>query len=102
MVLDVTVKNQDGKKIFTRQEEYSVNDLYFKGGKKVPMAEWDVTATEHFGLGIEPITPKIYTFIIPVNLDRTSVKVDAVLTYEYSRDRIFTVQKSSQDVTIWK
>jgi hypothetical protein len=102
MVLDVTVKDQDGKKIFARREEYSVNDFYFKGGKKVPMAEWDVTATEHFGLGIEPLTPRSYTFIVPVDPDATSAKVDAVLTYEFSRDEIFTVQKASQDVSIWK
>ncbi len=102
MVLDMTIKDQEGKKIFSRREEYSVNDLYFKGGKKVPMAEWDVTATEHFGLGLEPLTPKIYTFIVPVDPDTTSINVDAVLTYEYSREQVFTVRKSSQDVLIWK
>jgi hypothetical protein len=102
MVLDMTIKDQDGKKIFARREEYSVNDLYFKGGKKVPMAEWDVTATEHFGLGLEPLAPKTYTFIVPVDPGTASVKVDAVLTYEYSREQIFTVQKASQDVSIWK
>ena len=98
MVLDVTVKDQNGKKIFTRQEEYSVDYFYFKGGKQVPMAEWDITATEHFGLGIEPVTPDTYTFIIPVRLDTASVSIDAVLTYEYSREEIITVQKVSQKV----
>lgn len=98
MVLDVTVKDQNGKEIFIRQEEYSVNDFYFKGGKQVPMAEWDVTATEHFGLGIEPITPDTYTFIVPVKLNTVSVSIDAILTYEYSREEIITVQKVSQKV----
>ncbi|RJQ43811.1 MAG: hypothetical protein C4538_11340 [Nitrospiraceae bacterium] len=102
MVLEVTAQDQDGKKIFSRQEEYSVNDFYFKGGKKVPMAEWDVTATEHFGLGIEPLTPETYTFVIPVSPDTQSVKIDTHLTYEYSREKIFTVQDVSQAVVIEK
>ena len=102
MVLDVTVKDQDGQKVFSRQVEYTVNDFYFKGGKKVPMAEWDVTATEHFSLGIEPLTPDTYIFIIPVKPETESVLVDAVLTYEYTREEIFTVQKVSQKVGIEK
>jgi len=96
----VTAKDQDDKVIFTRQEVYSVNDFYFKGGKKVPMAEWDVTATEHFGLGIDPLMSHTYTFIIPVRLDTTSVTIEAVLTYEYSREEIITVQRSRQKVMI--
>ena len=102
MVLDVTIKDQDGKKIFTRQEEYSVDYFYFKGGKQVPMAEWDITATEHFGLGLEPLTPESYTFIIPVKPDTASVTVEAVLTYEYSRDEIFTIGKVVKNVVLEK
>lgn len=102
MVLDVTAKDQDGNIIFTRQEEYSVNDFYFRGGKKAPMAEWDVTATEHYGLGIRPHIPSTYTFVIPVSLSTISVKIDAILTYEYSRERIMPVQNVSQTVVIEK
>lgn len=102
MVLDVTVTDQNDKKIFTRQEEYSVAYFYFRGGKQVPMAEWDITATENFSLGFKPLTPESYTFIIPVNSDTTSVKVDAILTYEYSREEIFTVRKVNQAVIIEK
>ncbi|RJQ16409.1 MAG: hypothetical protein C4560_09555 [Nitrospiraceae bacterium] len=100
MVLDVTVRDQNGKEIFSARNDYSVNDFYFTGGKKVPMAEWDVTATEHFGLGLKPAAPDKKTFIIPVKPDATSVEVEALLTYSYSGETMFTVQKVIRKIGI--
>ncbi|MBI4697719.1 MAG: hypothetical protein HY758_02060 [Nitrospirae bacterium] len=94
----MTIKDEIGKEVFAREKIYTVNDLYFKGGKKVPMAEWDVTATEHFGLGLEPLVPDIQTFIVPLPHGTKSVNVEAIVTYEYMRDKIFTLDKITRNV----
>jgi len=100
MVLNVNVTDQDRKEIFSRQKVFTVGDLYFKGGKKVPMAEWDVTATEHFDLGIEPDKPYASTYIIPLKDDTKSANVEVNLKYYYFRDEIFTVGKVVRKVEI--
>ncbi len=100
IVLYVTVKNQDGKEIFSRQKEFTENDLYFKGGKQVTMAEWDVTATEHFDLGLKPGAPDANTFIIPLKADTASVDVEASFVYLYSRDKTFTMEKVVQKIVL--
>lgn len=100
MALDVTITDQDGKEIFSRKEEFSVNDFYFKGGKNVPMPEWDVTATEHYNLGLDPLEPYTYTYIVPLKLETASVDITALVTYLYTREEIFTVQKISQKVVM--
>ncbi len=100
IVMNLTVKDQDSKEIFSRQKEFTVGDLYFKGGKPVAMAEWDVTATEHFDLGIKPDEPDSSTFIIPLKTDTKTVDVEVNLKYFYSRDEIFTIGETVQKVTI--
>jgi len=102
MVMDVTVRDQDRKELFSRQKEFTVGDLHFKGGKQVAMAEWDVTATEHFDLGIEPDKPNTSTFIIPLNADTKSADVEVNVKYFYSRDKIFIVGKAVKSVAIEK
>jgi len=64
------------------------------------MAEWDVTATEHFDLGIKPDAPDTSTFIIPLKTDTKTVDVEVNLKYFYSRDEIFTIGETVQKVTI--
>ncbi len=102
IIMELSVRDQEGREILSRQKEFSVNDLYFKGGKQVVMAEWDVTATEHFNLGINPDKPDTSTFIIPLEKDIKSVNVEVNVKYTYSRDRIFTIGKTVQKVEIEK
>jgi hypothetical protein len=87
MVMDVTVNDQDGKELFSRHKNYTVNDLYFKSGKQVPMAEWDVTATEHYDLGLKALETDRDTFIVPVAAGTQSVDISAKLKYLYSPER---------------
>lgn len=96
----MTAKDQDGKVIFSEQKEYHVGDLYFKGGKQVAMAEWDVTATEHFDLGLKALETNTYTFILPLKSDITNVRVEAEFRYLYTRDKTFPVQKVVKEVAI--
>jgi hypothetical protein len=99
-VLEVTVKNDRGEEVFAKEHEFTVNDLYFKGGKQVAMAEWDITATEHFDLGVRPVEPYKFTYVIPLSADTRSVDVTADFKYLYSRDKTFEVRKVIQKVTI--
>jgi hypothetical protein len=99
-VLDVRVKDQDNEEIFSKQKEYTVSDLYFKGGKQVSMAEWDVTATEHFNLGLNPFEPDSITYIIPVKDGTEYIDVTAGFNYHYTRDRTFNIDKAAKRVVI--
>jgi len=96
----VRVTDQDGKELFSNQKEYSVGDLYFKGGKQVAMAEWDVTATEHFDLGLKPDEPATSTFVVPLKADTTSASVEVEVKYLYMRDEIFSMGKVVQKVSV--
>ncbi len=99
-VLEVTARDDKGKEVFVREHEFTVNDLYFKGGKQVAMAEWDITATEHFDLGVRPVEPYKFTYIIPLSPDTKSVEAGAEFKYLYTRDKTFEVQKVVQKVNI--
>lgn len=96
------MKNQDGKLIYSVQKDFHVGDLYFKGGKQVAMAEWDVTATEHFDLGIKALETDSHTYIIPLNNDISNATVEAEFRYLYTRDKTFPVQKVVKEVVIEK
>ncbi|MBI4849696.1 MAG: hypothetical protein HY808_14195 [Nitrospirae bacterium] len=100
MHMDVSVRDQDGREIFSNRKEFTVGDLYFKGGKQVAMAEWDVTATEHVELGLKPNVPDRNTFVIPLKSDTTSATVEVTVNYLYTRDETFTMQKVIQKVEI--
>ena len=93
MVMDVTVRDENGKELFSRQQEFSVSDLYFKGGKQVPMAEYDVTATEHFNFGLKPLVSDDYTYILPVQTRTGTLDVEVKVSYIYSKDRVFIMGK---------
>ncbi len=93
MVMYVTIKDKNGKELFSRQQEFSVSDLYFKGGKQVPMAEYDVTATEHFNFGLKPLASDEYTYIVPVKTAAESLDVEVKVSYIYSPDRVFIMDK---------
>ena len=96
----MTAKDQDGKVIFSEQKEFHVGDLYFKGGKQVAMAEWDVTATEHFDLGLKALETNTYTFILPLKTNITNVRVEVEFRYLYTRDKTLPVQKVIKEVVI--
>ena len=64
------------------------------------MAEWDVTATEHFDLGLKALETSTYTFIIPLDSDVSSVIAEAEFRYMYTRDKTFSVQKAVKEIVI--
>ena len=86
-VLDVTVKDQDGNTVFSRQKEYTVNYLWLEGGKEVPLKNWDITAQEHFEQGIQPGDTDSQTFVIPLTEETRSVDVEATFTFVYEKGK---------------
>ena len=102
MVMDVTVRDEKGDNIYSRQQEFSVSDLYFEGGKQVPMAAYDVTATEHFNFGLKPLESDAYTFILPVQTETGAVDVDVEVSYIYSSKKTFIVGRVVRNVIMPK
>ena len=64
----MTVKDQNGKKVFSRQKEYAVYDFHFMENKEgyLGLNNWDITAMDHVNLGIEPMETDSQTFVIPL------------------------------------
>ena len=98
MVMDVTVRDEKKDKLWSRQQEFSVSDLYFKGGKQVPMAAYDVTATEHFDFGLKSLETDEYTYILPLRSGTGSADVEVTVSYIYSLDRIFIADKVVKNI----
>jgi hypothetical protein len=100
MVMDVTVSDEKGGKIYSRQQEFSVSDLYFEGGKQVPMAAYDVTATEHFNFGLKPLVSNAYTYILPLQTETGSLDVEVEVSYLYSQEKTFIVGRVVRKVAM--
>ena len=98
MVMDVTVRDEKGDELFSRQQEFSVSDLYFKGGKQVPMAEYDVTATKHFNFGLKPLVPDAYTYILPVQRGAGALDVEVKVSYIYSQEKTYIMGREVRKV----
>ena len=98
MVMDVTVRDEKDDELFSRQQEFSVSDLYFMGGKQVPMAAYDVTATEHFNFGLKPLESDAYIYILPLQNVTEAVDVEVKVSYIYSLDRVFIMGKEVRKI----
>ncbi len=97
MALEVTMKDQTGKTVFSKQKEYTLADYYF-GKKQVPLAEWDITAMEHMDMGIKPGKTDANTFIAHLAEGTKSADVEVNLFYEYSPENRAVVKKVTQKI----
>ena len=98
MVMDVTVRDEKDDELFSRQQEFSVSDLYFMGGKQVPMAAYDVTATEHFNFGLKPFESDDYIYVLPVQAKTVSLDVEVKVSYMYSQGKTLDMGKAVRKV----
>ncbi len=98
--LDVTVKDQDGKVVFSKNKKYGVYDLHFKENKEgyLGLSNFDITAQKHYDLGIEPHETDSHTFVIPLKEGTKSVNVEAAFSYIYEKSHTATIKKVSQKV----
>jgi hypothetical protein len=85
----VTVKDQTGKQIFSKQKEYAVYDLHFAENKEgyLGFNDWDITAMTHVALGLEPGETDSQTFVLPLKKDTKSVTIEAVFSYVYEEGK---------------
>ena len=98
--LDVTVKDQNGKVIFSKTKKYAVYDLHFEFNKEgyLGLSNWDITAMKHIDLGLEPHEVDSLTYVIPLYNGVKSVTVEAVFKYIYEPNKTGVLRKVSKEV----
>jgi len=115
----VTVKDQDGKVVFTKiAKEYEVNDFYFKDNKKgetvtdpntkvatqlpkegyLGLNNWDITAMDHVYDALEPGQTDSFTFVVPLTEGTKSVTVEATYKYIYDKETTAQINTSSKKI----
>ncbi len=100
----MTVKDQDGKVVFSKNKEYGVYDFHFAENKEgyLGLNNWDITAMTHFDLGIEPHETDSNTFVIPLKEGTKSAEVEAVFSYLYEPGKSAVINKATQKVDFKK
>ena len=100
----MTVKDQNGKTVFSKNKEYGVYDFHFAENKEgyLGLNNWDITAMTHFDLGIEPHETDSHTFIIPLAEGTKSVDIEATFSYLYEKDKSSLISKVTKKVDFKK
>ncbi len=85
----MTVKDQDGKVIFSKTEDYEVYDLHLPQNKDgwLGFDDWDITAMTHINLGLEPFETDSRTYVVPLNSNTKAVDVEASFMFHYEEDQ---------------
>jgi hypothetical protein len=85
----VTVKDQDGKIIFSNEKVYKVNNLHFSHNKEgyLGLNNWDITAMDQVNLGIKPHETDSLIDIIPLPENAESITVEAIFRFLYEKGR---------------
>jgi hypothetical protein len=97
----VTVKDQDGKVVFSREKMYEVLNLHFDHNKEgyLGLSHWDITATDQVDLGIKPHETDSLTFVVPLSEDTKSVDVEATFKFIYEEDHVVDIHREVKKVT---
>jgi hypothetical protein len=100
----VTVRDQDGKEVFSSQKEYFVYDFHFAENKEgyLGLDHWDITAMDHIKTGIEPKKTDSEVFVVPLTEDTKSVDIEAAFTFVYEEGKIATIHKVNKKVEFTK
>jgi hypothetical protein len=97
----VTVKDQDGKEVFSREKVYEVENLHFAHNKEgyLGLAHWDITAMDQIDLGIKPLETDSLTHIIPLPEHTTSVDIEATFKFIYEEGHIVDIHREVKKVS---
>ncbi len=99
----MTVKDQNGKTVFSEKKEFSENLFVVEGKEDMMIAEWNVFAQELVDLSLHGGGyTKTETFIIHLPEGATSADVEASFIYEYEPGETATVQKVVKKVNFPK
>lgn len=96
----MTVKDQNGKVIFTKTEDYEVYDLHLPDNKDGWMGfdDWDLTAMTHINLGLEPFETDSKTFVVPLKKDTTVADIEASFIFHYEEGDSAVISKVNKKV----
>ena len=85
----MTVKDQDGKVLFSETKDYEVYDLHLPQNKDgwLGFDDWDITAMTHINLGLEPFETDSHTFVVPLNANTKAVDVEASFIFQYEEGK---------------
>jgi hypothetical protein len=98
--LEVSVKDQNGKVVFSETKEYEVYDLHLPQNKDgwLGFDDWDLTAMTHINLGLEPFETDSQTFVVPLNADTTSADIEASFIFNYEEGDSAVIDKVSKKI----
>ncbi len=100
----MTVKDQNGKIVFSKNKEYEVSDFHLAENKEgyLGLNNWDMTAMKRFDLGLEPYEPDSNTFIIPLRGDTTSAEIEASVSFLYEPGKSAVINKTTKKIDFKK
>jgi len=96
----VTVKDQNGKVLFSKSKDYEVYDLHLPQNKKgwLGFDDWDITAMTHVNLGIEPLSEDSLRYVVILNKDTRLVDIDASFVFHYEEGDSAVIDTISKKV----
>lgn len=96
----MTVKDQNGKEVFSRTKVYEVRNLHFEHNKEgyLGLNHWDITAMDQVNLGIKPHETDSLSFVIPLPEDTSSVDIEAVFNFIYEKDHSEIIHRKIKKV----
>ncbi len=102
--LDVTVTDDKGKVLFSKNKEYGVYDVHMSTNKEgyLGLNDWDITAMTHIDLGLEPRQTESFTCVVPLNEGTKSVTVEAAFSYLYEDGNSAVIKSVSSKVDFTK
>ncbi|MBI4653732.1 MAG: hypothetical protein HY752_01865 [Nitrospirae bacterium] len=100
----MTVKNQDGKEVFSKRKEYFIYDFHFAENKEgyLGMNNWDITAMKRIKSGIAPLETDSVVYVIPLTEATKSINVEASFLSLYEPGKTATIHKVNKKVEFKK
>ena len=85
----MSVKDQDGKVVFSKDKEYGIYDLHYEQNKEgyLGLNDWDITSMYRSNFALEPFETDSQTFIIPLPEGTKSVDIEAKFRFLYEKDQ---------------
>ncbi len=86
----MTVKDQDGKVVFSETKEYALYDLHYPEYNKegyLGLNDWDITAMYRSNFGVEPFEVDSKKYVIPLPEGTKAVDIKASFRFLYEKDK---------------
>ncbi|MBI5057647.1 MAG: hypothetical protein HZB61_13615 [Nitrospirae bacterium] len=98
----MTVKDENGKVLYSKSEDYIVNDFYIKKADPskdpIMVANWWFDRQVHLHEGIEPGEVKSTSFVVPLEKGAKSATVEAAFVFHYEKGKDATWNKATKKI----